>query len=194
MKKNNVEKLYSIIKNMLAWLQVFCFIYAFSCVGYWFLSLTDLPFVASLEPIFEPTFEYLSNYYNPEVYSPNSVNLIGVLACLVFIIFAIIIHLIREFVESQEELYHINLIKKRKMNDLIAQKQIEKEYIAEMKKYNRFVVLVNFKIQQIKSYLFDDNVDEKELKNIKTSILTELFNSLDSQLISNKSTNINTLV
>ena len=146
-----------------------------------------MPFVSNIEPYFKPTFEYLSTFYSPESYTPNSINLIGVLACLVFIIFAIVIHLIREFVDSQEELYRINLIKKRKMNDLIAQKQIEKEYIAEMKKYNRFVVLVNFKVQQIKSYLFDDNVDENELKNIKTNILTELFNSLDSQLISNKS-------
>ena len=147
MKKNNTEKLFTITKNILAWLQVLCFIYGFTCVAYWFLSLTNLPITVQLEPYFEPVFEYLSNYYNPE-YSTNSTDLIGVFACLVFIILAIIIHLIREFVDSQEELYHINLIKKRKLNDLIAQKQIEKEYIAEMKKYNRLVyqakILIGF--------------------------------------------------
>ena len=188
MKKKNTLNFYLfvIIKNLASLLQVGCFVYAFACVFYWFLSLTDLPFVENIEFLFLPVFDFVQRFYNQEQFMSGVADLTGIIACVVFIVFAIILNFLINFIEYQEEIYYINLKKQHKLNDLIAQKQIEQEYIREMRKYNRFIVLVNFKVQQIKSYLFENNIQESDLKNVKNSLIAELFNSLDAQYISAK--------
>ncbi len=186
-KKNTLNSyLYVIIKNLASLLQVGCFVYAFACVFYWFLSLTDLPFVENIEFLFLPVFDFVQRFYNQEQFMSGVADLTGIIACVVFIVFAIILNFLINFIEYQEEIYYIKLKKQHKLNDLIAQKQIEQEYIREMRKYNRFIVLVNFKVQQIKSYLFENNIQECDLKNVKNSLIAELFNSLDAQYISAK--------
>ncbi len=187
MKKNtSISKVYKSLKSLFSLMQVGCFIYSFVCVFYWFLALTKVDFINNLEFLFIPVFDFIRTFYNQENLVSGIADLTGIIACILFIVLAIICHTLYNFVDSQEELYYINLKKKHKLNDLMTQKQIEKEYIAEMKKYNRFIILVDFKIQQIKSYLFDDNVDEDELRGLKISLLSELFNSLNSQYITTK--------
>jgi len=193
MKKNtSTAQIFKLTKNILSVAQVAFFIYAFACVFYWFVELTGLEFINSIAFLFNPVFDYIGKFYHQESLVSGIVDLTGIIACVIFIVLAIICHTIYNIVDSQEELYYINLKKQHKLNDLMAQKQIEREYIAEMKKYNRFIILVDFKIQQIKSYLFDDNnVNEDELKNIKSSLLKELFDSLNPEFIQTKTKHLN---
>lgn len=188
MKKNTTTaQMYKFLKEFLSLTQVVCFLYSFACVFFWFLELASVPLVQKVEFLFVPVFDFINIFYKQENLVEGIADLTGIIACILFIVIAIIARTLSDFVDSQEEKYYIELKKQHKLNDLMAQKQIEKEYIAEMKKYNRFIILVDFKIQQIKSYLFDDNsVDEDELKGIKSSLLGELFNMLNPQYITTK--------
>lgn len=189
-KKTLTGQIFTLIRNLSSLLQVACFIYSFACVFYWFISLTDLRFVENLDFLFIDVFDFIQTFYNQDHYMSGVADLTGIIACAIFIIIAIFLHFVINFIEYQEELYYINLKKKRKLDDLLAQKQIEQEYIMEMRKYNRFIILVNFKIQQIKSYLFENNnITKDDLTNMEKNLLNELFNTLDPQYILAKTQN-----
>lgn len=194
MKKKSISKsLFKSLKDTLSFIQLLCFIYSFACVFYWFINLAKIPFAENMAFLFEPVFDFIRIFYKQESLSAGIADLTGVIACIIFIIFAIISHTLQNFVTTQEELFEINRKKQHKINDLIAQKQIEKEYINEMKKYNRFIVLVDFKIQQIQSYIFDanSNVDEDDIRGIKISLISELFNSLNKEFFLSKAKHTN---
>ena len=184
---NQLEKIsYNQLKNAFYIAKIVCFIYAFFCIVYWFLNLINPSLVSGFSLLFEPVFNLVKLFYEQKTIDPTKTDLAGVITCFIFIIFAIIAHICISIVEQQEEKARVALIKKTEEENRLTQIQIQQEYIAEMKKYNRFIILVDFNISQIKSYLFDNNMDEKDLKMTKLKLMSELFSSISAPYIQKK--------
>lgn len=182
----STKKIFKLSQSICNLVQIACFFYAFLCVLYWFLELAQAAFVSSVSWLFDPIFSLVKVFYTQKVLPIEQADLAGVIASIISIFIAIIAHTVKDFIISKEELFDIKVEKQKKEDDIRAKIQIEREYIAEMKKYNRFIILVDFNIQQIKSYFFDDNVDENELKALKISLMSELFNSIQGNYIESK--------
>ena len=122
MKTNTpISQLFKLSKNIISFIKVACFLYAFACVFYWFIALTNLPIINSVDFLFVPIFDYIKLFYNQENFVSGIADLSGIIACIIFIVFAIIAHILYEFVDSQEEIYYINLKKQHKIKDLIVE-------------------------------------------------------------------------
>lgn len=182
-KKENLHQL----KNIVSIAQIVCFIYGFFCVFYWFLNLTKLSVIKFVAFLFEPTFAFVRTFYKQTNTGAGYIDLSGVIACMIFILLAVIAKIAKDKIEELEDLHAIEMKKKQKAEDILAQKQIELEYYREMRKYNKFVVLVDFGVHQIKSYIFDNNIDQDELRGIKINLTAELFNSIKDDYIIQKS-------
>lgn len=180
------KEMFAMLKNVFSIIQIAGFIYAFLCVLYWFLKLAQADFITPFKWLFEPLFSFVKIFYTQKTIPIEQVDLAGIIVSIIFILIAVGAHVAKQFIEKKEELFNIKLQREKVQDDIRAQMQIEREYIAEMKKYNRFIILVDFSIHQIKSYLFDDNVDEDELRGLKISLMAELFNSIKGSYITHK--------
>jgi len=187
LSQQSTKNAFKFLKNLFSLIQIGCFLYAFLCVLYWFLKLAQATFIPSVSWMFEPLNSLVKTFYVQKTIPVEQADLAGIIVCIIFIIIAIAAHAAKGFIQTKEELYDIKVQKQKKQDDIRAQMQIEREYIAEMKKYNRFIILVDFNIQQIKSYLFDDNVDEDDLRGLKISLMSELFNAIKGNYITHKS-------
>lgn len=166
--------------------KVTCFLYAFLCVLYWFFNLANPDILKPLAFLFEPVFAIIKIFYVQKTFSTTQVDLTAIVTAVIFIVLAIIVDNIRYHIETLEQKELINLQKKQQADDIKAQKQIELEYIKEMKKYNKFIALVDFNVQQIKSYLVNDSMDEDDIRGLKLSLMTELFKTINENYIISK--------
>ena len=175
-----IEKIsYSQLKNGLYIAKIALTFYAFFCVFYWFLALINPPFLSHIAFLFEPVFKLVMTFYKNE-------KLAGVVAALISGVSALVCHLVRDIVEQQEEKANIALKKQHEEDDRRAQLLIQQEYINNMKQYDQFIILVDFNISQIKSYLFDDNMSEEELTKTKKKLMEELFEKINAPYIQSK--------
>lgn len=183
---NNIKKTFTSLKNACNITQIGCFIYAFLSMVYWFCKLAQAEFIKGAAFLFEPVYGIVKLFYVQKTMDIAKGDLSGVIASVIFIIFGILAKVVKDEITKREEIFYINLEKKRKEEDLKAQKQIEREYYAEMSKYNKFIVLVDINLNQIQSYLFDNDVDEDDLRGIKLQIIAELFRLMDDKYIIQK--------
>ncbi len=181
--QQTVKKIFQTLKNILGLVQVVSFIYAFSCVLYWFLDLAQFPIAKSVSWLFEPVFSIVNIFY----VSTTKVDFTDIITSLVFIAIAILAGVANNIVVAKEELFDIRVREEKRKDDIRAQIQVEQEYIAELRKYNRFIILVNITINQIKSYLVESNVDETELESLQRNLIIELFNQIKGNYILHKS-------
>ena len=186
-KKDNTKEFLNNLENVLSVTQILCFFYAFFCVIYWFLDLTGVAFVEKISFLFEPVFDWVKTFYVQVTIPIAKSDLSPIIASIIFILIAIITNILKEKTIKQKELHAIAMEKKRKADDILVQKQIRREYMNEMRKYDKFIILVDFHIKQIKSYLFDNNVDENEIKSLKATLTSELFSKIQDDYVIQKS-------
>lgn len=180
--QQTTKKTYRALNNIFGFVQVVSYIYAFLCVLYWFLELAQAPIVKTVSWLFESIFAIVNIFY----VSTTKIDTTAIVTSVVFVIIAIISNFAKNTVIAQEELFDIRMAEEKKKDDIRAQMLIEQEYIAELRKYNRFMILVNININQIKSYLVENNVDEAELNTLKQTLITELFNQIKGNYILHK--------
>lgn len=185
--ENFVKLTFKKLKDLFYSIKIICFFYAFACILYWFFSLMNPPFLKNIAFLFAPTFEFIKLFYKQQTVATTKADLSGIIAALLFISLAIIAHIIKDYLEQQEEKARIYFMKQKQEEDRKAQSQIKREYFREMKKYNKFIIFVNINIQQIKSYLFDDNLDEDDIRGIKLCLIKELFTAINGNYIKQKS-------
>ena len=185
--KDTTKELLNKLEVSLGFVQIFSFFYAFFCVLYWFLDLAKINFLSKLSFLFEPTFDWVRTFYVQKTIPIEKTDLAPVVAAIIVVIIAIIANGFKDKVIYQKEMHRVAMIKKKQQDDLLIQQQIEREYLNEMKKYDKFIILVDFNIQQIKSYLFDNNVDQDELRGLKISLMSKLFADISGDYIIQKS-------
>ncbi len=184
--EKSMRATYQQLKNLCNMTQIGCFLYAFLSMCYWFCNLAKAPFTASISFFFEPIYDLVRLFYVQKTLSVDKGDLSGVIASIVFVIFAVLLRITRDYIVTREELFELKMERKRREDDLKAQKQIEREYYNEMRRYNKFIVLVNLNIRQIQSYLFDNDVDEDDLRGIKLQVVAELFRSIEGSYVIQK--------
>ncbi len=186
-KESFEQKKYKSIQEACAIVKIACFAYSFMCLLYWFFTTTGLKLLNGLSFMFEPIFNIVRNFYVQKTVAIEKADLAGIVAGLIFVGVAILAHVIKDYAEKKEELARVEQLQRLKALDMQEQKRIEMEYLREMKKYDKFIILVDFHLQKIKSYLFsDDNTKEEDLNELKIKLMTELFNKVNDKYIIQK--------
>ena len=92
----------------------------------------------------------------------------------------------KDYIIDKEEAFDLMVIRQKRENDLRAQRQIQKEYLDEMRKYNKVVILVDIKIQVLANYLTDVNITKEDLLRIKSEVTSKFIKAINTDFIHKK--------
>ena len=186
MKKEQIKiisKLFNILKNGCILLQALAFFYAFCSVLFWFLQLNNAPFIGPVEPFFTPVYDYIQTLYKQPEASAAKINLVGIVTSICFIVIGILIRSAKDYITEIEEAFNLQVIKKKRENDLREQRQTQKEYLEEMKKHKKIIILLELKIEAITNYLSGDLVNKDKLLEIREEIINNLNTNIKAHFI-----------
>lgn len=188
--KDNINNFFKIIKAIFEFLQVFLFLNAFISCLYWILVLCDIN-IEILDNYFQMALDFVNQFYTfKEKKKDTGVNLSLFIVAVINLLGAFSINYIRDFILSLEA--EVNRAKRiaYKKEAKKQSEEIKKNYIMEMQKFNNFVYACRVKIERISNEIFDSEITEEEVLDIKDRIyedikgLIQIYNplkSIDSQ-------------
>ena len=184
--KDNINNFFKIIKSIFEFLQVFLFFNAFVSCLYWILVLCDIK-IEILDNYFQIALDFVNQFYTFEDKKKDTgVNLSLFIVSVINLLGAFAINYIRDFILSFEA--EVNRAKRiaYKREAKKQSEEIKKNYIMEMQKFNKFIYACRVKIARKSNEIFDSEVTEEEVLDIKERIyedikgLIQIYNPLRS--------------
>lgn len=184
--KDNINNFFKIIKSIFEFLQVFLFFNAFVSCLYWILVLCDIK-IEILDNYFQIALDFVNQFYTfEEKKKDTGVNLSLFIVSVINLLGAFAINYIRDFILSFEA--EVNRAKRiaYKREAKKQSEEVKKNYIMEMQKFNKFIYACRVKIARKSNEIFDSEVTEEEVLEIKERIyedikgLIQIYNPLRS--------------
>lgn len=155
------KKFFSLFVNFTRFTQVSLVFLSFFINIYWVLEIAGAKFIEPFSPFFESIKSFIHLFYNRTVSVDSvSIDFSFLLATFIILLIAQSLKFIAEFIESIEKKYDtIYFFVKRKIEEQFNVK-LEKEYIAQEQKINKFILLIRFTALNLsKDKFFNKEID-----------------------------------
>lgn len=186
---NKIKKnIFKYISDSLSFVQIGLVFLAFFTIVYWILEIAGVKFIEPFTPFFEGIKNFIHIFYTRKVNTGTAlVDFSFFIASILMLLCSWGLKTIIEYVEIVEEKYNkINLSLKRKA-EADFNIQLEKEYLNQAYKENKFLALVKFNASNMtKDKFYNRDVDEGVEEKIK-EILFDFFEIVDEDLNCKKS-------
>lgn len=178
-----IKKLFEIFINVLQFVRVALIFLSFFIILYWFLQVIGATFIQPVSPFFESIKSFIHIFYSRIVQMDKvTIDFSFLLATILVLLISMGVKSIINFVESAKEkfeLLHISLKRKSEEKFNI---RLEKQYVNEENKNNKFLMLINFSVIDLnKDHFFTKDVDEG-IEEKQRKILEDFFETLEGNL------------
>lgn len=164
-------------------MQVVLIFLSFFIILYWILQLADVNFIKPVATFFE-IIKAITHIFYKRIVQMNGVEIdfSFLIATLVILLFVLGLKFVIEYIEFAEKKYDdiCNYLKKKKEN--LFNIVLEKQYLADEYKNNKFLVLIKFSTSNLsRDQFFDKNISN-ENKEKQKEILKEFSDILEEKL------------
>ncbi len=171
------KKLFKLLSDLLSFIQITLIFLSLFTIFYWIFQIAGLKFIEPVAPLFESIKETTHIFYQRTVNFGDAVVDFSFLVAALFMIFCSwLINFIIEYIELTEKKYDKLTLKIKKKKEEAFNAQLEKEYLMESNKNNKFLVLIKINpTNMTKDKFYNRNLDE----GVKEKEKEVLFNLLE---------------
>lgn len=167
------DRLYDFVNIM----KVVCTFIAILYVLYWFICLSNIPFLEYIQLVFSPPVNLIKMFIKIEI--PYADTIIDMIPLLVSLIFAMLYFLFQHFsnlVEEKERQYKLNVIAERKLEEKLVNENLKKIFENKTMEYTNFAILLILDI----TTTIDPNVSniKSNIKELAAKNYTKIVNSM----------------
>lgn len=179
-----IKFLFKCFINYLQFIQVLLVFLSLFIILYWVLQLAGLPFLQPFDLFFTILKSIIHLFYNRTVQINNiSIDFSFLIAVFILLIIAWGIKFVIDFVNYIEKKFDsiYKVFKQKNENEFNI--DLEKQYISQESRNNKFLILINFYAEDLskdKFYTRDAGMDMKEEK--QNMILEDFFENLEGNL------------
>lgn len=180
---NLIEKVFKFFVNCLQFIRVALIFLSFFIISYWLLQIIGLPFIQPLAPFFEPIKDFIHIFYSRIVKMDDAtIDFSFLLAAILVLLVSLAIKLFADFLENcwkKIELMH-NAFKKK--HEELFNINLEKQYINQENKNNKFLMLINFSVIDLTKDQFFTKDKDEPIEDKQRKILEDFFEMLEGNL------------
>ena len=193
-KVRKTAGIYTMLKNVLKWLQAFSGTYAFLNIVYWFGIITKIFDKTFLSFLFAPAWSFVGKFY---VYNSSGakddLDFTGLVAAIILIVMAIILKSLCEYVTDLEEAAKIKDEKRQerankkmqaKENGTLKQRLSKTE--AQKVLNCQFIFLLDISIKQTTGFIQEEPLSPEEIAKIKNNFYNSILNNINMNHINQK--------
>lgn len=178
------KKIFGLLIELVRFLQVVLIFLSFFIILYWILQIAGVEFIKPVAPFFEGIKAFIHIFYNRQVQIDNvTVDFSFLLATFLVLALSWELKFLIEFIEYGENHYdRIYEYLKNKYADSF-NKNLEKQYLLEEYKNNKFILLIKIKAENLLQDKFFEKDSSVDVEKKEKEILEDFLNNLDKNLI-----------
>lgn len=182
------KKIFHLLIEFIRFMQVALIFLSFFIILYWMLQIAGAVFIEPFAPFFEGIKSITHIFYNRTVKTNTvEIDFAFLMATFAILLFSGALKFVIEFVEFAETKYDsIYNYFKKKSEDLF-NKDLEKQYLTQEQKNNKFLLLIKFQIVNFSRDKFFTQDSEVNIKEKEMGILEDFSNNLEDILKCQKS-------
>lgn len=174
--------IFSLLKKLAGFLQVWTMIYAFLTLFYWLLRVSDVEPIPFIDGLFTPVWDFVSIFYH---YNSNingeTINFTGVVAAFIFI------GVSNLFRVSQEYITTIDKSIKAKIKNFESNKEKNVVTLQNNRKIKEnFVFLLEIKLTNISNFIQEGRLSTEEMGKLKTKFYEALLGNINENKVGQK--------
>lgn len=181
------KKSFGLLINFLKALQVGLIFLCFLVLIYWVFQVMGAEFIKPVAPFFDGIQNFIHIFYTRKVETGGySVDFSFLLATFLFLVISWSIKFVIEFVEVTEKNFDLAHKVLKKKSEESFNIHLEREYVTEEQKNNKFIILINFyAVDLTKDSFFvanePENVEQKQIEK-RREILDDFYETLEGNL------------
>ncbi len=167
------DRLYDFVNIM----KVVCTFVAILYVLYWFICLSNIPFLEYIQLVFAPPVNLLKMFIKIEIpYADTIIDMIPLLVSLIFAMLYFVFQYFSNVVEEKERQYKLNVIAERKLEEKLMNESLKKVFENKTLEYTNFAILLTLDF----AATIDPNISniKTNLKAVAAENYTKIVNSM----------------
>lgn len=164
-------------------MQVVLIFLSFFIILYWILQLAGVNFIKPVAPFFEG-IKAITHIFYKRIVQMNgiAIDFSFLIATLVILLFVLALKPIIEYIEFAEKKYDVIRDYLKKKKEILFNIALEKQYLKDEYKNNKFLLLVKFSASDLSKDKFFDKKTGNECKEKQKEILKEFSGILEGKL------------
>lgn len=158
-------------------MKVACTFVAILYVLYWFICLSNIPFLEYIQLVFAPPVNLLKMFIKIEIpYADTIIDMIPLLVSLIFAMLYFVFQYFSNVVEEKERQYKLNVIAERKLEEKLMNESLKKVFENKTLEYTNFAILLTLDF----AATIDPNISniKTNLKAVAAENYTKIVNSM----------------
>lgn len=186
--KNQNTYLFTLAKNAIRFIQIFCMFYAFFGLIYWLLYTSNVKDIQNFYWVFKPSWDLVKLFYtySPPASNPQAIDFTGVIGAIAMIILSTIAKNGYEIVEENEEKHKLIQRDKVKKQAKLNTKTSSTVTRNEPKELVEFIFILEVQITNLSNFIQDEKLSAEEIENLKEKFYESFLNNLNKNQIRQK--------